>query len=181
MCDASHGTDERAAMQVEEFNALSVDAARAGVDGCLGVRRWVDEVIEARPYVDLAAMLRHAKASAENLTDDELAAALTRHPRIGEQLDTGAVASVEPEFSHAEQAGLDPADAAVAERLRLGNQRYEQRFNRVFLIRAAGRSSEEILSELERRLGNDDETERRELVAALRDIAILRLQQVVCP
>ena len=49
----------------------------------------------------------------------------------------------------------------------------------MFLIRAAGRSSAEILAELQRRLGNDDVTERAETVRALRDIAVLRLQQVV--
>ena len=49
----------------------------------------------------------------------------------------------------------------------------------MFLIRAAGRSSAEILAELDRRLGNDDATEREETVTALRDIALLRLDQVV--
>ena len=49
----------------------------------------------------------------------------------------------------------------------------------MFLIRAAGRGSAEILAELERRLGNDDETERAETVTALRDIALLRLERLV--
>ena len=49
----------------------------------------------------------------------------------------------------------------------------------MFLIRAAGRGSSEILAELHRRLGNDDATEREETVRALRDIAVLRLRQVV--
>jgi 2-oxo-4-hydroxy-4-carboxy-5-ureidoimidazoline decarboxylase len=49
----------------------------------------------------------------------------------------------------------------------------------VFLIRAAGRDAEEILAELERRLGNDDATERDETVEQLRQIALLRLEQVV--
>ena len=69
--------------------------------------------------------------------------------------------------------------AAHAERLREANAVYEQRFGHVFLIRAAGRNSAEILSELERRLHNDDATERVETVTALRDIALLRLEQVV--
>ena len=60
-----------------------------------------------------------------------------------------------------------------------GNRGYERRFGRVFLIRAAGRSSSEVLAELRRRLGNDDETERVEMVAALREIALLRLKDVV--
>jgi len=65
--------------------------------------------------------------------------------------------------------------AALAE----GNREYEHQFDRVFLIRAASRSSSEILAELRRRLANDDETERAETVAALREIALLRLKDVV--
>ena len=46
-------------------------------------------------------------------------------------------------------------------------------------IRPAGRSAPEILAELRRRLGNDDETERAETVDQLRQIALLRLEAVV--
>ena len=70
-------------------------------------------------------------------------------------------------------------DASDADRLRAGNAAYEARFGRVFLVRAAGRSSSEILAELERRLGNDEATERAETVTALRDIALLRLEGLV--
>jgi 2-oxo-4-hydroxy-4-carboxy-5-ureidoimidazoline decarboxylase len=67
----------------------------------------------------------------------------------------------------------------VARALAEGNAAYEKRFDRVFLIRAAGRSADEILQELRRRLRNDDETEREETVTQLREIALLRLRQVV--
>ncbi len=167
-------------MQLGEFNALGDDEARERIDPCLGVRRWVHEVVGARPYADLAGMVRQAKASAEHLDDDELAAALARHPRIGDDRSTSSADQQESSFSRNEQAAVG-ADAEVADRLRTGNLDYEKRFDRVFLIRAAGRSGEEMLDELERRLRNDDETERRETVDALRDIAILRLQQVVHP
>ncbi len=42
----------------------------------------------------------------------------------------------------------------------------------MFLIRAAGRDAEQILAELDRRLGNDDATERAETVDNLRQIAL---------
>jgi 2-oxo-4-hydroxy-4-carboxy-5-ureidoimidazoline decarboxylase len=74
---------------------------------------------------------------------------------------------------------VDRNNADVIAALAEGNREYEQRFGRVFLIRAAGRSSREILAELRRRLGNDDETERAETVAALREIALLRLKDVM--
>ena len=65
------------------------------------------------------------------------------------------------------------------QRLRDVNAAYEARFGHVFLVRAAGRSGAEILAEAERRLANDDVAEREETVTALRDIALLRLGQVV--
>lgn len=160
-------------MDVVEFNQLSAEDAAARVTGCLGVPRWVEEVVAGRPYRDREALLEQGSASADHLSADELASAISRHPRIGEQPRTDGA---EAAHSRAEQAGVDPTDE---ERLRAGNAAYEERFGRVFLIRAAGRTSAEILAELQRRLGNDDDTERDETVRALRDIAVLRLQQVV--
>ena len=60
-----------------------------------------------------------------------------------------------------------------------GNQTYEQRFGWVFLIRATGRSGEEMLAELQRRLNNDAESEQREALAQLREITLLRLKESI--
>jgi 2-oxo-4-hydroxy-4-carboxy-5-ureidoimidazoline decarboxylase len=60
-----------------------------------------------------------------------------------------------------------------------GNRAYEGRFGHVFLIRAAGRSGAEILTELERRLGNPPEVEHEEMLDNLRQIALLRLENEV--
>lgn len=160
---------------IDEFNALPPAEAREALRRCLDVGRWVDDVAGGRPYADRAALLARAEDAARELADDELAAALAGHPRIGERAGTGH----DTVFSAREQSGVDPSDASVAERLVEGNRAYEDRFGRVFLIRAAGRSAPEILAELERRLGNDDDAERAETVSSLREIALLRLGQVV--
>ena len=160
-------------VQVTEFNALPAGEARSLVAGCLGVPRWVDEVVAARPYADAELLFKQGHDSALALSDDELAQALSRHPRIGERREAE---DAEARHSRDEQSGVRAEDA---ERLRAANAAYEARFGHVFLIRAAGRSSEEILAELERRLANDDATEREETVTALRDIALLRLEKVV--
>lgn len=159
---------------LDAFNALPEPEARRRLAECLDVPRWVDTVLEGRPYADLDA-LRAVATNAAELDDRELEAALARHPRIGERAGAGHDAA----HSAREQAGVDPSDADVAERLADGNRAYEERFDRVFLIRAAGRDAAEILSELERRLGNDEGTERAETNAQLREIALLRLDQVV--
>ncbi|MBF4767624.1 2-oxo-4-hydroxy-4-carboxy-5-ureidoimidazoline decarboxylase [Nocardioides agariphilus] len=132
--------------------------------GCLSVPRWADQVLSGGPYADRSALLAAADAAARALSDEELEQALSAHPRIGERGGTQ---------SQREQAGVSPSERLVA-----GNAAYEARFDRVFLIRAAGRDAEEILAELERRLGNDDATERAETVDNLREIALLRLQSL---
>ncbi len=132
---------------------------------CLSVPRWADAVLAGEPYVDRSALLSAADVAARSLSEEELEQALSAHPRIGERGGSQ---------SQREQAGVDPSDRLVA-----GNAAYEERFGRVFLIRAAGRDAEAILAELDRRLGNDDATERAETVDNLRQIALLRLEALL--
>jgi 2-oxo-4-hydroxy-4-carboxy-5-ureidoimidazoline decarboxylase len=49
----------------------------------------------------------------------------------------------------------------------------------VFLLRAAGRSPEELLAELRRRLDNDEDTERAEVTGQLAEITALRVRELV--
>ena len=98
------------------------------------------------------------------------------HARIGERR-TGD--SAEDRWSRSEQAGALAVATDVRARLAEGNRRYEERFGRVFLIRAAGRSAEEMLAHLEERLGNDDDTEQDVVRRELAEIARLRLEQVL--
>lgn len=168
------GDDGR--VDVERFNALPDQDLRVVLSTCLAVPRWVDEVAAKRPYDDEASALVQADASARTLTEQEVAAALARHPRIGEHPTTD---DEESRFSRREQSGVDDADNALARRLAEGNAAYEARFGRVFLIRAKGRDSREILAELDRRLGNDPRAELGEVADQLREIAVLRLDEVL--
>lgn len=168
----SHGTPGDPAA----FNAMPTPEAHALLMACLGITRWADDVASGRPYPSSDAVLAAAADAAAELSDDELAAALAGHPRIGERASSPEHQS---EMSEREQAGVDPADAGVVADLAAGNAAYEERFDRVFLIRAAGRSAPEILAELHRRLENDDASERTETTTQLREIAVLRLKEML--
>jgi 2-oxo-4-hydroxy-4-carboxy-5-ureidoimidazoline decarboxylase len=74
---------------------------------------------------------------------------------------------------------MTDADSRTRAALVEGNHAYEERFGHVFLIRAAGRSPEEMLAELQRRLANDAETERHEATEQLAQITGLRLRGLV--
>jgi 2-oxo-4-hydroxy-4-carboxy-5-ureidoimidazoline decarboxylase len=149
-----------------------VETTREVLLGCLAVPRWADDVLAGQPYDDEVALLAAADRAARELTDEELDQALSGHPRIGER---GGAPGMSAQ-SQQEQSGVDPTAGDTGARLKAGNAAYEARFDRVFLIRAAGRGADEILAQLERRLQNDDATERAETVDNLRQIALLRLE-----
>jgi len=158
-------------MDVAEFDALPDDDAAALLRRCADVPSFATALLAGRPHRSAAGLLAAARAQAAGWTDAEVAAALADHPRIGERPAGGLPA--------AEQAGVDPADADVARRLTEGNRRYEERFGRIYLVRAAGRTGPELLALLEQRLGNDPAAEAAVTRGQLAEIALLRLAGLV--
>ena len=146
--------------------------ARERLTAALGVARWVDEVAVGGPYTEVQDLVATGELAAATLTDAELDEAVAHHPRIGERATGDGTAS---QLSAGEQAGLGGRDEGVDAAITRGNVVYESRFGRVFLIRAAGRSRQEVLDELQRRLKLDDATEAAEAKEQLRQIAALRL------
>ncbi len=175
--DALTAAVDPGSMGLPEFNAADENVAESLLRPCLDVDRWIAEIVADRPYVDKAELLDRADRAAEPLTTEEIEGALAQHPRIGE---TPQTTSAEAAHSAAEQSGLD-IGGDVKARLAAGNRAYEEQFGRVFLIRAAGRSSEEILIALRQRLGNEPDAELAVVGEQLREIALLRLEGRVAP
>ncbi len=159
------------------FNQLDPAAAAALLRPCLDVDRWVEGLVDHRPYGSVEDLFAAARTVADPLTAEEVEAALAHHPRIGERAPGS---SAEAGLSRSEQADLT-LDEDLQRQLAAGNQAYERRFGRVFLIRAAGRSSTEILAKLRTRLGHDPDTEAQVVADQLLQIAALRLARVVRP
>ncbi|WP_188544737.1 2-oxo-4-hydroxy-4-carboxy-5-ureidoimidazoline decarboxylase [Rhodococcoides trifolii] len=139
---------------------------------CLDIPRWVDALLDGRPYFTGPALRDAVMTAAAPFTSDEIDNALGHHPRIGDR-PTGDDAHAAN--ARAEQSGVDATHVQIRARLDTGNRSYEARFGRVFLIRAAGRDADDILRELERRLQNDAATELGVVEHELREIAAVRL------
>ena len=129
---------------------------------CLASRRWARAVAAGADPAD----------AMDSLTDEEWLAAMKAHPRIGER-GGDAPATSEREQSRAMQSSRQTLEALAAE-----NRRYEGRFGHVFLIFASGRSGEEILAELRRRMSNDPAAELQEAKRELREIALMRVNRL---
>jgi len=165
----------RPQMTLTEFNALSEQQARQILTPCVNIAQWVDQVIQGRPYASLQQAMACATLASDGWQDEAIALALAQHPRIGERM-TGD--SQEAALSRAEQATLGLSEQQTLQALLQGNRQYEQRFNRVFLIRAKGRTPADILAHLHRRLGNNDAQELLETAEQLQQITLLRFQEL---
>ena len=138
----------------------------AALTECLAVPRWVRAVLDGQPYDSRDALFAVAEREAAALTAEEVELALAGHPRIGDKSGSAT--------SRAEQSGVDNADEFLA-----ANREYERRFDRIYLVCAAGRGGDELLADLRSRLDNDPDTELAVTVRELGKIALLRLAKVV--
>jgi OHCU decarboxylase len=162
-------TDPEAARgRLQWLNALPRDAAVREFLSICSSRRWAESMADSRPFPDIAELHRTAESEWLGLGPDDWLEALAGHPRIGEK------GGASEEHSRREQAGMQEAPPSVRRAIAAGNRSYEERFGHVFLISAAGRRPQEILTELTRRLDNTPEDELR--VAAGEHLRISRLR-----
>ncbi|GAA3224533.1 2-oxo-4-hydroxy-4-carboxy-5-ureidoimidazoline decarboxylase [Actinocorallia longicatena] len=160
-------------MRLEEFDALTAAAARDALLACCASPQWAERVAAGRPYSDYSALEEAAADAVGALPWPQIETALSAHPRIGER---AGGTSREAVWSRGEQSGAADGDrAAFVE----ANKAYEDRFGHVFLIRATGRTAEEMLSAARERLGNPEEAEREIVRAELAAITRLRIGKLV--
>jgi allantoicase len=148
-------------------NALPAAQLAAELSRACASPRWAALVSEGAPYPDLASLMAAGDRVWRKLAREDWLAAFAGHPRIGAQ---GGSA-----WSQREQAGVGGASPAVLTALADGNRAYEARFGHVYLVCATGRSADEMLADLERRMANDPGAELQVAAEEQRKITRLRL------
>ncbi len=158
------------------FNRLGATELEEILHSCNAADRFAAEVSAGRPYASATELADRAEAVSLSLDWTEVGQALAGHPRIGQHAEGE---SAQATSSRKEQASMETAEDAIRTALAEGNRTYEARFGHVYLIRAAGRSPEEMLAELHRRLGNDAASEQVEVTRQLAEITRLRVENLV--
>ncbi|WP_171478586.1 2-oxo-4-hydroxy-4-carboxy-5-ureidoimidazoline decarboxylase [Acinetobacter ihumii] len=163
-------------MRFSEFNQASINQVTPLLSACVHIPSWVNSLSEQRPYTSTQALLDAASQQSQTWTWSEIETALATHPRIGEKKAKVELSEREAQFSDHEQSGVKQ-DEQTQRALYEGNVAYEQKFGFIFLIKAAGLTSEQILTTLQQRLNHDIETEKKIVHEQLAAIALLRLRQ----
>jgi 2-oxo-4-hydroxy-4-carboxy-5-ureidoimidazoline decarboxylase len=161
---------------LEQWNRLPVEEAVSAILPCCGSKAWARGMAARRPLPDEAALLAASDETWHNLGQSDWMEAFQSHPRIGESRVLQAIPSQSEAWSAQEQQGVKSGDA-LRIALEQGNREYEQRFNRIFIVCATGKSAAEILEILRRRLQNNAETELREAAEQQRQITQIRLRK----
>ncbi len=166
------------------LNAVDQNTAEVLLERCCGSKRWVHAMLVARPFADGAHLEEEAERAFDALDETDWLEAFAAHPRIGEHKVSAADERESTEgatraaMAAAEQASTAAASEDTLAALAEGNALYEERFGFVYLVFATGKTSEEMLALLERRLQN---TRSREVLNAAREqrlITALRLSRI---
>jgi OHCU decarboxylase len=159
------------------WNLLSTDDAISMILPCCGSRAWARDVVGRRPLADEDALLAASNETWRSLEPSDWMEAFQSHPRIGESRAPQSPPAQSVTWSAQEQQQVSDADAAVKAALADANRQYDQRFNRTFIVCATGKSAQEILGILLRRLNNNTETELQEAAEQQRQITEIRLRK----
>ena len=157
------------------WNTLTPAAAAATILPCNGSQTWAENLTALRPFETPFDLTCTADIIWRALSPEAQQQAFDSHPRIGEHHAKSATAA-SLALSATEQSAAQLTDQTAAQ-LAEANRLYEQKFNRIFILCATGKSAEQILSTLHQRLANDPATEHREAAEQQRQITQLRLRK----
>jgi 2-oxo-4-hydroxy-4-carboxy-5-ureidoimidazoline decarboxylase len=130
-----------------------------------------------RPIRDAASLLETSDAIWRSLGNADWLEAFRSHPRIGETRAEQTAEAQSSAWSAQEQEKAATADEALKMALKQGHREYEQKFGRIFIVCATGKSAGEILEILRRRLHNDEATELQQAAEEQRQIMHVRLNK----
>lgn len=157
------------------FNALDRRRAAELAYACCGWAPWADRLVTDRPHHAWAALDRAARVGLAALGEDTLAALVDKHPPIGGDVGGEDLAA---RFSTLEQSSLGPAHALTRELAEL-NAAYRAQFGFTYLVAAEGRTGDELIADLRRRMDNSRARELSVTRAELTTIVLTRLRRVV--
>ena len=159
---------------LQSWNTASAEAAMEAMIACCGAQRWAKEMVALRPIAGVAELSDAADRVWSEMGEADWMEAFACHPRIGQRKAAHATAK-SAAWSRQEQSSANDAARRVLDELAEGNALYEQRFGFPYIVCATGKSAEEMLAILHRRLARMRATELDEAAEQQRQITQIRL------
>jgi 2-oxo-4-hydroxy-4-carboxy-5-ureidoimidazoline decarboxylase len=163
------------------LNSLDEAAVRTALTNCCASQAWVDAMLAARPFADDEAVEEAAEAAATRLTEADWLEAFAAHPLIGDADSLRKKYAATKSLAAGEQLGVEAASDATLQELSALNREYADRFGFIFIIFATGKTADEMLAILKRRLNNPRSRELLSAAGEQMKITKLRLANLAGP
>jgi len=162
-------------MTLDELNGTDRGGFVSAVGSAFEDSPWVAErAWDRRPFDTLDALLDAMSSVVASAGLDEQLSLLRAHPELGARAKMSQASAVEQAG-----AGLAALTGDEAERFRSLNATYREKFGFPFLYAVRGRTPQDMLNALERRLTSARDAEHNEALRQVYRIARFRLEDMV--
>jgi 2-oxo-4-hydroxy-4-carboxy-5-ureidoimidazoline decarboxylase len=159
------------------WNALDADTAAREALPCCGSQAWAAALASRRPMADESSLLETSRTIWHALPQEAWQEAFDSHPRIGQAHAQRHATAESLRWSADEQRNVLSGDETTPLALADANRRYEEKFGRIFIVCASGKTAAEMLTILEARMKNNPATELHETAEQQCLITELRLHR----
>ena len=165
-------------MTQQSLNALNDSSQSDAFDwfrACCESSTWSQNMVNARPYSDMTAILTFAEKAWSSTVEKDWLEAFEAHPMIGNVNSLREKFSSTKQLASHEQSGTSSATEEELNKLHSLNHEYKAKFGFIFIICATGLSANRMLEALKVRIAN---TREQELIIASQEqlkISLLRI------
>jgi len=156
------------------WNKADEAAAFDAMIACCSARRWASAMVALRPIGSVVELSEATDRVWGTMKEADWMEAFACHPRIGERKAAHATAKSVAWSSQEQSSAASAAEKVLAE-IAEGNALYEKRYGFTYIVCATGKSAEEMLTILKRRLLSDRAAELIEAAEQQRQITQIRL------
>lgn len=165
----------RAAHRLRLINSWTPTLAVARFLQCCRSAHWANGMADARPFTSWTEVEETASRIWKDVRREDILEAFAAHPKIGDRYEPRPQEAVSlPD----EQAGVRTAPQTTLDELAQFNREYEARFGYIYIVCATGKSGDEMLALLRKRLDNDPDKELGIAAEEQRLITQLRLRKI---
>ncbi len=165
-------------MTIAECDHLPEEKKKELLLQCCGSSAWVNKMLTVFPVEDLVELLEAAEEKWFGCSKEEWKEAFEHHPKIGDTASLKEKFTNTAKWAAAEQSGVNNSNEETLHGLVKANNDYQNKFGFIFIICATGMSAEEMLSELQARLNNNEQEEVEIAAAEQLKITKLRLEKL---
>jgi len=173
------GTYKQRLVTLEKLNQLSKPEAKEALAKCCGASKWVNCMEAQRPFESIDQLHQLAEEIWLSASNDDWLEAFSHHPKIGDRKSLEKKFIATNDWSNDEQKSVSSASRSTLEALLNLNDAYEEKFGFIFIVCATGKSAEDMLELLKKRLPNDRQEELQIAMGEQNKITKLRLDKLL--